>query len=251
LERFMGTYSSATRQGAYEPFDLQVARGQVDGHSTVNIYGFQAAVGVTPIPVWENATAYTYPVTATTMNLASSVNAGADLTATILINGLDASYAPISETLTLNGTTNVVTTKSYLRINSMAVASGAPTGAITLKNLTDTTTYARITANFGRTQMAIYTVPAGYTFYLSRVNAYTSANGNDADFILYRNQQITPAGVTTYSQQAPFTQEYSVQRVMPRPFVEKTDIQLQAKSSSATTYNVAISAEGYLIKNPD
>jgi hypothetical protein len=35
---------------------------------------------------------------------------------------------------------------------------------------------------------------------------------------------------------------------MPRPFVEKTDIQLQAKSSSGT-YNVAISAEGYLIKN--
>jgi hypothetical protein len=98
--------------------------------------------------------------------------------------------------------------------------------------------------------MAIYTVPAGYTFYLSRINAYTSANGNGADFILYRNQQISPAGVTTYTQQAPFTQEYSSQRVMPRPFVEKTDIQLQAKAS-ANTYNVAISAEGYLIKNPD
>jgi hypothetical protein len=245
----IGTWRSISQVGTYEPFDLQVARGQITGHSTVNIYGFQTAVGATPIPVWENATAYTYPVAATTMNLASSVNAGADLTATILINGLNASYAPISETLTLNGTTNVVTTKSYLRINSMAVASGAPTGAITLKDLTDTTTYARITANFGRTQMAIYTVPAGYTFYLSRVNAYTSANGNGADFILYRNQQISPAGVTTYTQQAPFVQEYSVQRVMPRPFVEKTDIQLQAKSSSATTYNVAISAEGYLIKN--
>jgi hypothetical protein len=245
----IGIWRSITQVGTYEPFDLQVARGQVDGHSTVNIYGFQTAVGDTPIPVWENATAYTYPVAATTMNLASSVNAGADLTATILINGLDASYVPISETLTLNGTTNRVTTKSYLRINSMAVTSGAPTGAITLKDLTNTTTYARITAAFGRTQMAIYTVPAGYTFYLSRINAYTSANGNGTDFILYRNQQISPAGVTTYTQQAPFTQEYSSQRVMPRPFVEKTDIQLQAKSSSATTYNVAISAEGYLIQN--
>ena len=40
----MGTYSSATRQGSYEPFDLQVARGQIDGHSTVNIYGYQTAV---------------------------------------------------------------------------------------------------------------------------------------------------------------------------------------------------------------
>jgi hypothetical protein len=245
----IGTWRSISQVGTYEPFDLQVARGQITGHSTVNIYGFQAAVGLFSIPVWENATTYTYPVAATTMNLASSVNAGADLTATILINGLDSSYAPISETLTLNGTTNVVTTKSYLRINSMAVASGAPTGTITLKDLTNTTTYAQITAAFGRTQMAIYTVPAGYTFYLSRVNAYTSANGNGADFITYRNQQISPSGVTTFTQQAPFVQEYSVQRVMPRPFVEKTDIQLQAKSSSATTYNVAISAEGYLIQN--
>jgi hypothetical protein len=240
---------SVSVQGAYEPFDLQVARGQIMGHSTVNIYGFQAAVGVTPIPVWENATGYTYPVAAITMNLASSVNTGEDLSGTtILIQGLGAGYVLQSETLALTGTTDVVTTKSYLRINSMAVASGAPTGAITLKDSTNTTTYARITALFGRTQMSIYTVPAGYTFYLSRINAYTSANGNGTDFILYRNQQISPAGVTTYTQQAPFTQEYSSQRVMPRPFVEKTDIQLQAKSSSGT-YNVAISAEGYLIKN--
>ena len=35
---------------------------------------------------------------------------------------------------------------------------------------------------------------------------------------------------------------------MPRPFDEKTDIQLQAKTS-ANTYVVAIAAEGYLIQN--
>jgi len=39
--------SSATVKGAYEPFDLQVARGQIFGHSTVNIYGFQSAVTTT------------------------------------------------------------------------------------------------------------------------------------------------------------------------------------------------------------
>jgi len=240
---------SVTVQGAYEPFDLQVARNQIMGHSTQNIYGFQTAVGASTIPVWELATAYTYPVAATTMHLVSTVNTGADLTATILIQGLDANYAPISETIALNGTTVVTTTKSYLRINAMSVASGVPTGTISLKDLTDTTTYAQITANFGRSQAAIFTVPAGYTFYLSRVDAYTSANGNGTDFITYRNQQISSTGVISYTQQAPFTQQYHAQRVMPRPFTEKTDIQLQAKSSSATTYNVAIAAEGYLIKN--
>ena len=251
----MGTYSSVTRQGAFEPFDLQVARGQIDAHSTVNIYGVQASVTTTYVPVWENASAYTYPASATTMHLASSVNTGADKTGTtVLIQGLDSTYTSISETLTLNGTTAVVTTNSYLRINSISVASVTsstmPTGVITLKDLTDTTTYAQIAAGLGRSQMSIYTVPAGYTLYLSRIDAYTSANGSSADFISYRNYSITSSGVVNTTQQAPFTNIYHAQRVMPRPFTEKTDIQLQARTS-ANTYVVSIAAEGYLIKNAD
>jgi len=162
----MGVYSSVSRQGAYEPFELQVARGQIDGHSTVNIYGYGAAITTSTIPAWENATAYTFPAAATTMNLVSTVNTGGDKTGTtILIQGLDANYAVISETLTLNGTTVVVTTKSYLRINSISVSAitgGAnPTGVITLKDLTNTTTYAQIAAGFGRSVNCAHQVHGG------------------------------------------------------------------------------------------
>lgn len=243
----MGTYSSATRQGSYEPFDLQVARGQIDGHSTVNIYGYQTAVATSFIPVWENATDYTYPVAATQMNLAGT----AGDTATITIQGLDANYAAISENVVLNGATPVTTTKSYLRINSMNVAVGSatnPAGVVTLKDLTNTTIYAQINAGVGRTQAAIYTVPAGYTFYLSRIDVNTSLNGNN--FATYRNRTTSPAGVVQLTQQAPFAINYHTQRVMPRAFAEKTDIQLQCKVNS-TTGAVSISQEGYLIKNPD
>lgn len=247
----MGTYSSVTRSGATEPFDLQVARGQIQGHSTVNIYGFQVSVTTTNIPVWEVAGAYAYPSSAATMHLASSVNTGDDLSGTtILINGLDSSYAQISETLALTGTTVAVTTKSYLRITNITVTAGAPTGTITLKNTANSVTYAQINPSIGRSQMAIYTVPAGYTFYLSRIDAYTSANGSSADWVQYRNVATSSSGVTTLSQQAPFTNTYHAQRVMPRPFTEKTDIQLQAKTS-ANTYAVSIAAEGYLVKNAD
>lgn len=243
----MGTYSSATRQGSYEPFDLQVARGQIDGHSTVNIYGYQPSVATTFIPVWENATAYTYPVAATQMNLAGSVGD----TATITINGLDANYAMITENMVLNGSTPVTTTKSYLRINSMNVAVGSatnPSGVVTLKDLTNTTIYAQINAGVGRTQMAIYTVPAGYTFFLSRIDINTSLNGNN--FATYQNKTVSPNGVVQLTQQAPFDINYHTQRVMPRPFTEKTDIQLQCKVNS-TTGAASISQEGYLIKNAD
>jgi len=246
---FTSPAHSVTVQGAYEPFDLQTARGQVMGHSTVNIYGVNSGVTTTYIPLWETSAAYVYPVAATTMHIASSVNTGDDLSGTtVLIQGLDANYAPISETIALTGTTSVTTVKSYLRINSMQVVTGAPTGIISLKDLTDTTLYARINAGSGRTQMSVYTVPAGYTFYLSRIDSYTSFNGSSADYCVYRNVSTTSTGVTSITQQAPFTNLYHAQRVMPRPFLEKTDIQLQIKTSANTAY-VSIAAEGYLIKN--
>jgi hypothetical protein len=249
----IGVVRSITQVGTYEPFELQVARGQITGHSTVNIYGYGAAITTSTIPAWENATAYTFPAAATTMNLVSTVNTGGDLSGTnILIQGLDANYVAISETLALTGTTVAVTTKSYLRINSIAVSSVtggvSPTGVITLKDLTNTTTYAQIAAGFGRSQMSIYTVPAGSTFYLSRIDGYTSANGSSADFITYSNTTYSSTGVVQFTQQAPFTNTYHSQRVMPRGFTEKTDVVLRFKAS-ANTYVVAIALEGYLVAN--
>jgi len=42
---------SITRVGRYEPFELQVARGQITGHSVVNIFGYQPSVTThRPIP---------------------------------------------------------------------------------------------------------------------------------------------------------------------------------------------------------
>jgi hypothetical protein len=238
-------FDSQTKYGKLEPFELQVARGQIAGHSTANIYGYQPSIGTTSIPVWENATAYTYPAAATQMNLAGT----AGDTASILISGLDANYLPISETLVLTGATPVTTVKSYLRINNMQVTVGSatnPAGVVTLKNLTNTTIYAQINAGVGRTQAAIYTVPAGYTYYLQRVNIYTSLNGND--YVTYQNKTISPTGVVQLTQQAPFAIGYEALRVMPRPFAEKTDIQLMCKVNSGTGA-VAVAQEGYLIKN--
>ena len=244
------TVSSITRAGAYEPFDLQVARGQVYGHSTVNIFGANGSFTTTGtyLPVWENLTAYTYPVSAAAMHLASTVNTGADKGgSSVTITGLDANYDQITETLTLNGTTAVVTTKLFFRINGMQVASGVPTGTITLKDLTNTTVYAQITAGNGRSQMSIFTVPAGYTFYLMRTAGYTSLNGFTADYAVYRDYAISSTGVVTQTKQNPFTNNFISLRVMGRPYAEKTDIQYQVKGSAAQFVNLTV--EGYLIKN--
>ena len=239
---------SVTKVGAYEPFDLQVARNQIMGHSVQNIYGYQTAVTTTNTPLWENAAAYVYPVSATSMNLVSTNNAD---TATITIVGLNANYVLTTEAVVLTGTTPVATVNSFLRINSMAVSVGSltnPAGTITLKDPTNTTTYAQINTGIGRTQMSIFTVPAGYTFYLSRVDCNSSFNGNNANYVTYKNYNVSATGVVTVTQQSPFTAWYHSQRVMPRAFAEKTDLQFQFQTSAGTAA-VNCSVEGYLIQN--
>lgn len=235
---------------------LAVARGQVGGASQVNIYGYQASVSTTMVPIWENVSTYTYPASATTMLLYST--SGSDTAVSILINGLDTNYAPISETLVLtNGTTGVTTTKSYIRINSIAVASStSPVGTIKLGNSAKTEVYAQInlataagggSISSGRSQMNIYTVPAGYTFYLTRVNAYATTDNSSSKYVNYQvySRNIT-TGVVQYIAQAPFTGSYTALRVSPRAYGPKTDIQWQCSYSSGTAA-IGIAVEGVLI----
>lgn len=231
---------------------MAVARGQIPGAVTQNIYGYQTVVGTTTIPLWENATAYTYPASAETMTLYSS--SAADTNVSILISGLNASYNPITETKVLtNGTTGVTTTNQYTRINSISVVGSVnAVGTIYLSNAGKTTTYAQInlsgTDSAGRSQMSIYTVPNGYTFYLTRVAAYSSPTNNAARYFNYRvwTRNIT-TGIITILQQAPFVQTYQTTRVAPRPYAGKTDIQWQV-GTSADTGIVSVAVEGILIE---
>jgi hypothetical protein len=250
---------SITKRGVYEPFQLQVSRDQITGHSSTNIFGF----GTTPATaglfrtVWENmgSTEYVFPSSAVTMNL---VSAAAGDTATITIVGLNSGYNVITENLVLNGTTNVPTVNQYLRINSMFVSVGSatnPSGVITLIN--GGVTYAQIntgvfngtTSSLGATQMAVYTVPAGYTFYGWRYGAYSSFNGNSANYTTYRAITNSSSGVQKMIVQTPFNTQYSIQREFPFPYAEKTDLRFQVASSAAAAATVSINIGGVLVAN--
>jgi hypothetical protein len=91
-------------------------------------------------------------------------------------------------------------------------------------------------------------VPAGYSFFLTRVGAFTAVDGNSTDYAQYRSWSTSSAGVISLTQQAPFVNSYEVTRVVPRLYTEKTDLQYQAKTS-ANTYAVSVGVEGYLIQN--
>jgi len=250
----MGTYSSATRQGAYEPFELQVARGQVDGHTGIEIFGYSPNIANTATgPMWEGQTQsgglYTPPSSAAPLVLVSS--SASDTTAlSIRIEGCGANFVPLNETIAINGTTNVTTTNSFLRINAMYVTNGTNVGTITAK--ISSTTYAQINPGVGQTQMSIYTVPAGYTFYLSYVQ-YDAAIGftSSAYMIAQEYNKDNVTGAITVTHQTVFVQKQEIPYTVQIAHTEKTDMQFCVKSSAGGPLTCSMYAGGILIKNPD
>jgi len=228
------------------PWEVQVARGKITGVAGLSISGYQAAVPTSWVPIWEYATAYTYLSSAENLRVWSS--SASDTNISVLINGLDANYAPITETVTLtNGTTGVLTTQQFLRVNSMSLTrTPMNVGNISAGNSGKTIQLCTIEPDSGRSQMSIYTVPAGYTFYLTQVNVYTNQTGSQT--ALYRSYTKSAAGVVNKILTFPFVDQYNSKKVVARPYPEKTDIQWQCQSSNGDS-RVGIQIEGYLIAN--
>lgn len=257
----MGTYSSATRQGAFEPFDLQVVRGQVDGHNATFISGFNATVGSTYETVWSDSSVYVYPASATVMKISSSDvddTAAGTGARTVTIYGLDGNYNQISETVSLNGQTAVNTTNSYLRVlhlmvntaGSSGVAEGtiyAGVGSVTAG--VPATKYAIYTSDGGATA-CIYTVPAGYTGYIfdflassgvTTANAYSNIGLYGRPFGGVFDNLIQGRCANGGA--------FTIPLNYPLAFTEKTDIEVRASATSSS--NVTANFSIVIIKNPD
>jgi hypothetical protein len=189
---------SISRVGVTEPFELQVAREQITGHSVILVSGTLPTLGTSQATVWNRGGIYVYPATAQVMVVAStSANDAAAGTGarTVVVQGLNANYNQIQETVTLNGQTGVNTTNSFLRVTHMYLATAgtglAAAGTISVGTGTVTSgvpavVYLNYLAQSGATS-AIWTVPAGYTAYVVAVKS-SSGNataGQWANFGLY------------------------------------------------------------------
>lgn len=184
----MGTTAySITQSGRYEPFDLQVAREQITWHETVFQFGVNIDVGTSFETIWTASSVYSYLAAATVLKISSGSAddaSGGTGARSVAIYGLDANYNEISESVLLDGQTSVNTGNSYLRITRIFVTTagsgGTAAGIIYAGTGTVTTgvpanVYAQIEIGYNQTAMAIWTVPAGYTAYMS---AYTILSGS-------------------------------------------------------------------------
>lgn len=165
-------YVSQSQYGKIEDFRLQVARGQIQGHTAINVFGYNPDVDTSEESVWPDGGTVPHPTVASALTIVStstdddSAGTGAR---TVYIEGLNGGYNVISETIIMDGTTPVVTTGTYLYVNQFYVATvgtgGANAGEITAK--VSTTLYDIIAVGYNNRTTGHYCVPAGYTGYMT------------------------------------------------------------------------------------
>lgn len=171
---------SISQVGTYEPFALQVSRGQIPGHRSVTVFGYNPDVDTSRVTVWPYTGILPLPAAALQMKVSSSSandTAAGTGARTVFVAGLDANYNEISEIVTLNGQTAVLTTQSFLHINNAYVATAgsglSAAGDIYFGEGTVTagvpaTVYDLIKFDYNQRITGSYTVPAGYTAYVSQ-----------------------------------------------------------------------------------
>jgi len=175
------------------PYLYDIAKGLVPTHDPLLKFGTRMSVAAaTQSVVWEGPTAlYVYMATAQQLKVTSTSaedsSTGTGIR-TLIIYGLDANFAEINETITMNGLTAVTTTKSFLRVyRAFGVTCGTSltnVGTISIKNNAETVTQVIINPNDSQTLMTLWTVPAGKVAYLTSMS-YSNDSGKGARISLF------------------------------------------------------------------
>lgn len=245
--------SSISRVGTSEPFDLQVARGQVAFHETQFKFGFNPDIDDSLETIWAEGGLYSYLSAASVLKISSSsandASAGTGAR-TITISGLDANYDEISESVTLNGQTAVNTTQAFLRVFRMIVdtagSGGQNAGVIyagtgTVTSGVPANKYGTIAVGDNQTLMCFWTVPRGYTAYLYQLDISMNtevANKYGTVSIVARPE----GGVFNVKDKFALSQDIIHQEFKhPIKFAEKTDLEVRAIASSSNA-DLAVSA---------
>lgn len=236
---------------------INVSRGLVVGASRMQKAGYNPAVGATESTVWsEGTTAVSYATTATLVTVSSTsaadTSAGTGATA-VVITGLDANFNVVTETITMNGTSAVTSTKSYFRITLLNVsATGTAAknvgtvyaGVNTVTNGKPATIYNAIAPGFARSASAFTTIPGGMTGYLLRF--FGSADDGAGTGIVLTKMYTRPAGGSFFTVVRIFAGDgLDTEYQLPLGLAAGTDIEIR---TSVDTGTATVTAEFELLQ---
>lgn len=251
-----------------DAWGIMVANGDIEGITHVEKFGLNLLVGTSNETIWDGATAsplYQYPEVGepTQVQLTSTSvedNLTGDGARTIRIEGLDANYDPISETISIGETTTV----GYIRIFRMVIVSsgvsGVNEGTINATCITSGNVLGQIgvdgsgpkASGRGQTFMALYTVPAGKTGYITQWTLGSGKQNADVVGMLmtrdpdapndgaWNARDVITAAATTY------TKSYKV----PIKVNAGDDIEVRSRTSVSAGSVVSSSFNILLIDNP-
>jgi len=241
--------SSISRVGTSEPFELQVSRNQISYHTPLFKYGYNPLIINVNETIWDVGGLYSYPGSAVTMTVTSASGA-TDEDVKITLFGLDENYAEQNEEVTLNSSGVATTTNTYLRVFRAFVSGDtAPAGNVNITN--GGTTYARVTAGENQTLMAVYTVPAGKTLYVTQGVA-THGTETSGAYMTVRFVTRQLGGVfRTATKVDIIGGEILFPFTFPLRIPEKTDVEVRAICSKNQDNAVGATFEGILIDNAE
>ena len=227
-------------------FLFDVVRGAIPNALSVHKFGanFDIDQADDPESIWTGGGLYPWASLSSAQTIYCLSTSASDTT-TLTIEGLDADYNQQSETVTLTGTTAVTTANTYTRVFRMTY-DASNVGDITARVTSGTgTVVAQIDAGYAQTLMAVYTIPAGYTGYLTTLDA-TIDGTKTCQMLMYHRLTGKPFRIAHVAES---DGHYRYDFTAPLKLPEKTDIDIRVNEVSGNDARVTANFDIVLLKD--
>ena len=233
----------------YQHDPLAIAQGDVSYYSSVQKFGANFSVSSTTDPesIWSAGGLYPWSALDTPQTLyIISTNAGD--TDVVLLEGLGDNYEPLLESVQMSGQTAVTTVNTFRRIYRMEYDTGGiNVGTVTARTVSGTgVVVAQVDAGLAQTLMATYTVPAGFTAYMSSLD-FSVNKGKDAQCRLYVREFGRAFRIKHLTEV--YQNNYRYNFTVPLRFEEKTDIDIIAYQVESAGTRVSSNFDLILVDN--
>ena len=242
-------------------WSIDLSAGNIDGVGYIEKFGRNDTMSANIETIWDGGGIYTYLTSASAVYVTSSDgddNPTGTGARTVEVQGLDETYALVTEDVNVDDGASTATFIRVFRVRTKTTgSSGQAEGIISVRSASGGggTLLAQIQrvgigggSSLGQTFMALYTVPAGKTAYLTQW--IVGAGGQNADTTaLLVARTFGDGGFNSKDIIISAGQQFAKDYKIPLQFTEKTDIEVRGFTSSAgndcsSTFNLI------LIDNP-
>lgn len=227
--------TGSTPAGSNKPFYLEVQQGLIPGYAFNHKFGAAPSMAAGTATVWDvDDTLYPWDALGSGSIINVERNNVADNGFIVTVQGLDENYEFAEEEITITGA-DQTGSQLFTRVNRAFISDSGSTniGNIDIEaGAAGGTTVARITAGYGQTLMAVYTIPAGKTGYLIHM-ACTGSSDTDASGSIRKREFEQDAFRIQHAFELQLRGgQYDYTFGAPLVFSEKTDIEIRIVNRS-------------------